>query len=450
MRAARADPRGGTLIGHSACPREHEEAHVRIRLSVLIIMLMLPQVAQAQIPITPVAPPSSPSVSVPRTPDVVTEPRLPSNAQSPTDYQDVVRTPSGGGGAVDDVDKGSVLERSGDPAGPGGYSGGDMNVDGGRPELYGGRGFRRRDVPRYHSVQKGDTLWSLCSHYYGDPWAWPQIWAYNKKITNPHWIYPGDQVRLLSGPTVSPRGERQETIRVSGYKSRNANEIKLRQNGFADPKELEHTATIAGSKEERLLLSQYDELYIEGNDKFLPKKGESYTVYRVRETIKSDKKTIGHLVEILGTVRVKEDPNKKKVARAVVTESINPIERGDRIGVLRRRYVRVPIKSADRNLEGLIVATMREGKHIATEELVFVDRGRNQGVQQGHRMLVVRRGDGYKRLLQDADDNNPRFPRETVAEVTALDVRDDVFVGLVTRAIREVRIGDRVQMRRGY
>src|SRR5450432_2350676 len=51
-------------------------------------------------------------------------------------------------------------------------------------------------VPDIHLVRRGDTLWDLCGHYYQNPWAWPKVWSYNPQIANPHWIYPGDQVRL--------------------------------------------------------------------------------------------------------------------------------------------------------------------------------------------------------------------------------------------------------------
>ena len=47
-----------------------------------------------------------------------------------------------------------------------------------------------------HVVVKGDTLWDICESLYGDPWVWPKVWQLNQHITNPHWIYPGDQIRL--------------------------------------------------------------------------------------------------------------------------------------------------------------------------------------------------------------------------------------------------------------
>src|SRR5215471_14225181 len=48
-----------------------------------------------------------------------------------------------------------------------------------------------------HTVVRGDTLWDLSQHYLGTPWYWPKVWSYNPEIANPHWIYPGNQVRFF-------------------------------------------------------------------------------------------------------------------------------------------------------------------------------------------------------------------------------------------------------------
>src|SRR5215831_4792526 len=50
-----------------------------------------------------------------------------------------------------------------------------------------------------HTVEKGDTLWVLSGKYLGSPWYWPKVWSYNPQIANPHWIYPGNQVRFYPG-----------------------------------------------------------------------------------------------------------------------------------------------------------------------------------------------------------------------------------------------------------
>ena len=47
-----------------------------------------------------------------------------------------------------------------------------------------------------HVVVKGDTLWDICEGLYANPWVWPKVWQMNPHITNPHWIYPGTELRV--------------------------------------------------------------------------------------------------------------------------------------------------------------------------------------------------------------------------------------------------------------
>ena len=65
--------------------------------------------------------------------------------------------------------------------------------------------------------------------------------------------------------------------------------------------------------------------------------------------------------------------------------------------------------------------------------------------------FVVRRGDGYKKLLSDDTiGDDPRYPKEVVAEVLVIEAHDRTSVGYVSRANKEVHPGDRIEMRRGY
>jgi nucleoid-associated protein YgaU len=62
-----------------------------------------------------------------------------------------------------------------------------------------------RAQPSTHKVEKGDTLWSICEKYYGDPTLWPKLWEMNPFVTNPHLLKPGDVITLLEKEDISKK-----------------------------------------------------------------------------------------------------------------------------------------------------------------------------------------------------------------------------------------------------
>lgn len=48
----------------------------------------------------------------------------------------------------------------------------------------------------FHVVKRGDTLWDITERYLGDPFRYPEVARWSG-IEDPHWIEPGDVVRIV-------------------------------------------------------------------------------------------------------------------------------------------------------------------------------------------------------------------------------------------------------------
>lgn len=394
----------------------------------------------------------------------IAEPSLPDNPQSPTDFQGAGTAASSGAPA--EGDEGAGVQQGGESS-PSGYSGGDLIMGDTNPALYGGAIDRARAsgrLPESHTVRPGESLSSICEQYFGEAGAWPQLWANNKAITNPHWIYPGDRVRLAlgegraaaaggvgdeSGSSPTARDDGAAPVRRSVGQWTGGGNTVVRQRAFVDPTELAAAGTIAGAAVERAMLSLNDEVYLRGGDGFRPRPGAAFSVFERRRELTDGGRVVGYVVEVLGEVRIKR-VSKEGVATAQIVDVLGVMERGALVGPLRRTFQRLEPRPARENVEGRIVGHLLPKTLIGPDELVFLNRGRQTHVEAGNRFLVQRRGDGHRNMYQDFERDNEVFPDETVAEIAVIEARDQTSIGVVTRATRELREGDRVRLRRGY
>src|SRR3989304_8078555 len=53
-----------------------------------------------------------------------------------------------------------------------------------------------KETEGVYTIKQGDTLWDISSRFLKNPFLWPKLWQRNSYITNPHWIYPGNPIRL--------------------------------------------------------------------------------------------------------------------------------------------------------------------------------------------------------------------------------------------------------------
>jgi hypothetical protein len=310
-------------------------------------------------------------------------------------------------------------------------------------------------VPELHVVRRGDTLWDICFLYFNDPWQWPKVWSYNPQITNPHWIYPGDLVRLLPRGVFAQNAEPETAqpatpIAVDTLPAPSRRlEVGIKQTAFVEKSDLDRSITIDGSVDEKTLLGNGDQVYLGYPSGRPPKVGDRLSIYVPGNVVKSGNTEVGAYVHVLGTVEVlsvKQD----KQARGVIVEASQEIERGAKVGPLLKTFHTVPPSPPKVDAQGSIVAMLTYDELVGQGEVVFVDLGKRSGVEVGNRMFVVRRGDALPRPMnRQAGQDDRQFPARALGEIVIVDVGDRISVGLVTLAVQEMNIGDLVMMQVG-
>ena len=312
-------------------------------------------------------------------------------------------------------------------------------------------------IPELHVVRKGDTLWDICWYYFNDPWQWPKIWSYNPQITNPHWIYPGDLVRLLPRGVFAEQPGTPQEPEQGGTEAKQPDvvppparhfQLGLKQVAFVEKSDLDRSMQIDGSVDEKVLLALGDQVYISYPEGKPPQVGARYSVYKPDNPVNANGKEVGAYVHLLGTVEIVSARDGKR-ARGVIVECNREMERGEKVGPLVKQYKTVPPVAAKVDARGTIVAMLDKAQLIGQGELVFVDLGKDSGIEVGNRMFVIRRGDAYAPNAQyTIGQDDSRFPARALGEVVIVEVGEKISVAIVSLSVQEMGVGDQVLMQK--
>jgi hypothetical protein len=276
-------------------------------------------------------------------------------------------------------------------------------------------------VPEFHVVKKGDTLWSVCDGYFRDPWRWPRLWAQNPLITNPHWIFPGDVIRMHEPGAPAPAapvasGPGAPLITSTRQGSLTSNALVLREIGFVEAKDLAVSAVISGSREEKIMLST--------NDQPTSRSPRSAPCAPASATPCS-----WPIPSTRAGARQQRDPRvpgahlRRRGGGSDRRPEVGPWHPGRphgpgrarlQISPVVRQFRRVEPRPSGVNLEVRIVAAFSSARMLSAETFVVLSRGRKDGVEIGNRSFVVRRGDGYRRIMEGWDHFDPNYPNEVV------------------------------------
>jgi hypothetical protein len=230
-------------------------------------------------------------------------------------------------------------------------------------------GQEKKEAAELYTVKQGDTLWDISSKFLKNPYLWPKLWQRNPYITNPHWIYPGNPVRL--NPLEEPKKEEprkvvaeekpKEVAKPSEVKE--VKEVKkvepppeitkqeamvdrkppeektlafpeVRLAGFFSDLDFRGMGSVIDSREGKNLMAAGDICYVRFKIKEKIPIGEKFTTFSITEDKVARDYTSGKRYNMTGVIQIIDSYGHDKFGHfytAKVLESFQEITRGDSV-----------------------------------------------------------------------------------------------------------------------
>ena len=324
--------------------------------------------------------------------------------------------------------------------------------------------YGKTDQETYiHVVVKGDTLWDICEALYANPWVWPKVWQMNQHITNPHWIYPGTELRVYyevagyyeESPVVEETAMAEETPVVEEVtppppppppppKVPTMTFSEIDQVGFITPFIPKGQGFILGGKRQRTLIGAADKIYVQFREGVQPEVGDRFFVFRTSLLIKHPvtKKDVGYLNRILGILEVAQVAPDH--AKAEVLSSFQDMTPNDKLMPYKKRSEEITLQPGAEPVEGNIILAEWDTFLIAQRQIVFIDLGSNDEIKAGHRFEVFKE----PKALTSRDEEVV-LSIQPIGELLVLAVEQETAAALVTQSLGEFTPGERVRLKTG-
>jgi len=288
-------------------------------------------------------------------------------------------------------------------------------------------------IPPTHTVQQGETLWSLAEQYLGDPLLWPEIYRLNTDVVeDPHWIFPGEELRLVPGeqpqpsgggnlavipgadsargaepveravqavatPTIFAQGGARVGARVQQAQTQMAEEQAYRglregeyyASGFVADSRLLPSGTLVGNTERSAIrrLSSRLNAAILTNVVVAPPAGETFRrgdillTFTVERTLRG----YGEVIVPTGLLRVASDGEPGGSAPARVIGVYGPVSSGQsliKVPAFTSPAARRP-QPTDSGVVAEVIGTRRGSELSTVQDVLFINRGADDGVHLG-------------------------------------------------------------------
>jgi hypothetical protein len=324
------------------------------------------------------------------------------------------------------------------------------------------------NAPETYVVKKGDTLWDIAGVFLKYPWYWPEIWYVNPQIQNPHWIYPGDVLRL-----VYVDGKPRVTVETAGA-TRLSPEVRTEPLAQAvrtvpwdivmrfvgrpsvlDRKQVRDAPYVVGFRNLHLIGGSSDEVYATGLGK--PPTGTRYSVIHPDRELRDpdDGALLGYMGNYAATVEVitsTSSRNEDRLTHLTVLDSGREIQPGDRVLPALPSFGDDFTISAPKNtkLNGQLIAVQNEISVGGKYSVFAINRGKRDGLVQGNVVAIFARGAEVRDLFSRGPDwmsftatyDTVELPKERSGTLLLFDVRDRMSYGIVVESVQPMKVGD--------
>ena len=294
----------------------------------------------------------------------------------------------------------------------------------------------------YYTIKKGDTLWDLSQRFSDSPWVWPDLWEENKQIPNPHWIYPGNRIRLYHKGWVRnldmPVKAAVEEPVYFFYKN-------IDMVGFIRQEAVTPSASIFKSKYDKILISEGDLVYLrkEGGNDFIP--GSRYTIYSTLNKIKDDETGdyIGIQHYLKGIVEIVRDEDKFAVGKVIF--SFRDISIEDKLMPYKQRAIEIPITKSTGGVIGKVIISEEHQVIFGDYTIAFFDKGEKDGIKIGQIYGLFEQEEA---ALSPKDKEKVLLPPHDIGQILVLHTEETTSTVIITKSYDPVNVGTKVMASR--
>ncbi len=309
-----------------------------------------------------------------------------------------------------------------------------------------------QEEPTIYVIKQGDTLWGLSERFIKDPNYWPGMWSKNSQVTNPHFIYPGQQVRVFPDRLEFVPKDQATAVPQKAVPAKDVETLQefaaeksytiFGSEGFLMEKDVKPAGTLIGVQNDRILAGDDDIVYTDIGTAQGAKGGEKYSVFRKDSTVTHPvtSEVMGTKIIPLGVIQLTDLESKS--SRALVSRASREISPGSYLMPYKENRRReIPLKMATRELKGYILESFSGISIIAAGDIVYIDLGSAQGAEPGNMLYIVRDVTLDQRYAEGRID---KLPQELLGALVILETGKKVATALVVKSIDAIYKGDRL------